>query len=146
MAFSTGANPVGVHSSDLEKASLIGVVNVTYSHLGTLFKQSCSVPWNSSPNSSEVRCRWSRALGALEPQASHITCWLYNRVTQSLSQTLFSRREQSEQSRLCAAPGGVLTSPGPLLWGDADCHCGHGPSLLNLSASRASRWRFFLSF
>lgn len=84
-------------------------------------------------------------MGALEPQESRRACWIYNRVTQSLSQTLFSGGNRRNRAGFVQLRAGVLTSLDPSLQGDADCHCGHWPSLLNLPASRAPRWRFFLS-
>lgn len=129
MAFSTGASWVGVFCSDLQKDNCIRVVTVTYSHFCTLFKQSCSVQSNSSPNSSEVRCGWSRSLGALEPQGSHTACWIYNRVTQSLSKTLFSGGNRVGFVKLSAGGANVT---GPLPAGGAYCHGRHGLSHFNL--------------
>lgn len=87
---------------------------MTCFHSCTLFKQSCSVQSNSSANSSEVRCRWSQSLGALEPQESHTAFWIYNRVTQSLSKTLFSGGNRVGFVQLQA---GVPTSLDPSLQG-----------------------------
>lgn len=58
--------------------------------------------------------RGAGALGTLEPHESHTAYWIYNRVTQSFSKTLFSGRKQT---RLCAAPGWGADITGPLLVG-----------------------------
>ena len=62
--------------------------------------------------------------------------WVYNRVTQSLSKTLFSGGNRGNRAGFVGRQAGVLASRDPSLQGDADCHCGRGPSLLNLPASR----------
>lgn len=76
------------------------------------------------------------ALGALEPQESYIACGVYNRVTQSLSKTLFSGGNRGNRAGFVELQAGVLTSLDPSPQGAADCHRGHRPSLLNLPAPR----------
>lgn len=114
---------------------------MTYSHFCTLFKQSCSVQSNSSPNSSEVRCRWSRSLGALEPQESHTACWIYNRVTHSLSKTLFSGGNRVGFVQLQA---GVPTSLDPSLQGMLTVMVGMDYHACLLHEDQGGR--FFFSF
>lgn len=109
--------------------NLIRVVNVTYFHFFTLFKQSCSVQQNSHLNSREVRCRWSRPLGALELLESHMKCWIYNGLTHSLSKTLFFGRNRAGfvQSRLWCWYHRTSFWRGSY-------HCGVGLSHMNLPA------------